>query len=75
MNEEGCRKDNGRGFDGSSVPLVYIVILYFKSAPIVLLFVIPTNPVNSSFFQLMKKDATKIMVGVSMAVIYLFCIP
>ena len=50
MNEQGCHQDNARGFDGSNITLLYTVILYFDSAPIVLSFVIPTNPVNISFF-------------------------
>ena len=44
MNEQGRHQDNGRGFDGSNIPLLYTVILYFDSAPIVLLFLFPTNP-------------------------------
>ena len=49
-NLEQCLKQhNGRCFDGSNMSLVYIVILHFDSAPIVLLFLIPTNPVNISF--------------------------
>ena len=49
-NLEQCLKQhNGRCFDGSNMSLVYIVILHLDSAPIVLLFLIPTNPVNISF--------------------------
>ena len=40
MNEQGRHQDNGRGFDGSNIPLLYTVIPYFDSAPIVLLFFI-----------------------------------
>ena len=73
MNEQGRHQDNGRGFDGSNIPLLYTVILYFDSAPIVLLFLFPTNPVSILFFQGMNKDTAEIMVGVLMAVIYLLC--
>ena len=54
MNEQRRRQNNGRDYD---------------SASIVFLFVIPANPVNISF-QLMKKDATKIMVGILTALQY-----
>ena len=47
MNEQARRQDNGMCFDGSNIPLFYIVVLFCDSASIVL-FVIP---VNISFFQ------------------------
>ena len=48
MNEQARRQNNGMCFDGSNIPLFYTVVLFFDSASIVLLFVIP---VNISFFQ------------------------
>ena len=54
MNEQRRRQNNGRDYDSSSI---------------VFLFVIPTNPVNIPF-QLMNKDAAKIMVGILTALQY-----